>query len=427
MIGVGKKFSIAVIGLGYVGLPLARLFVENGHTVYGIDTDSKKILKLVNRQSYLSDFTSKHIKSMFANNKFHVGDSFHTVSDADAIIICVPTPLDREFKPDLTYVRGAVKSIVPHLQEGHLIVLESTTYPGTTQEEVQPIVESTGLAVGQDVFLAYSPARIDPGAHWMHLQEIPKVLGGVTEKCTAYAKEVYESIFRRVVAVSSPKVAEFTQLIENGQRFVNISFMNELAMMSEKMGINLWEAIEAAGTKPYGFTPYFPGPGIGGHCIPVNPLYLLWKAKQYDFDLKFIELARQLNETMPDYVVQRVRKCLSDNKPLQAHNVFVIGVTYKKDVNDLRGSAAVTIIEKLLGLGVQVNFHDPYIDEIRVDGRKLKGIALTKRHIQQHDCVLIITDHSHIPYDSVAANARLVIDTRNATKHVKDRDKIVLI
>ncbi|KIL41616.1 UDP-N-acetyl-D-glucosamine dehydrogenase [Gordoniibacillus kamchatkensis] len=426
MSGVGNKCSIAIIGLGYVGLPLARLFVENGHFVYGIDADSKKIQKLINRQSYLSDFTTKDIKLLFTNYKFHVGDSYDVVSAADVIIICVPTPLDRDSMPDLTYVKSALQSIVPYLREGHLIITESSTYPGMTQEELLPLVESGGLVVGKNVFLAYSPERIDPG-RYQNLRDIPKVLGGVSETCTTLAKELYESIFERVVVVSSPKVAEFTKILENCQRLVNISFMNELAMMAEKLDVNLWEAIDAASTKPYGFTPYYPGPGIGGHCIPVDPLYLSWKAKQRGFDLKFVELAHEINESMPDYVVQRVRACLSGSKPLQASSVFVIGVTYKRDVNDLRESRAVTIVGKLLELGVQVNFHDPYINEIEVGGRKLKGVALTKRYIQRHDCVLILTDHSRIPYDSIAAYSRLVIDTRNATKHIQDRGNIVLL
>ncbi|MGF9710982.1 nucleotide sugar dehydrogenase [Paenibacillus naphthalenovorans] len=421
------KHTIAILGLGYVGLPLAQLFLQNGHVVYGIDVDARKVHKLVNRQSYLSDFTTKDIRTMFYANNFHVSTSFSEVSHADAIIICVPTPLDKDFNPDLTYVREAINGILPHLHEGQLIVLESSTFPGTTEEELQPLIESTGLKVGKHVYLAYSPERIDPGAQRMQMREIPKVLGGVSEKCTALGKAVYESIFDRVVIVSSPKVAELTKILENCQRLINISFMNELAMMSEKLGINLWEAIEAASTKPYGFTPYYPGPGIGGHCIPVDPLYLKWRAKQFDVDLRFIDLAHQINEHMPAYVVQRVQQCLSAKKPLHENKVLVLGVTYKKDVNDLRESTAIPIIQQLLELGIKVNFHDPYIDEIQAGDHRLKRVSLTKRNIQQHDCVLILTDHSRIPYETLAANAWLVIDTRNATKQVKDRDNIVLI
>lgn len=422
-----RKFTVAVIGLGYVGLPLARLFLENGHIVYGIDLDRRKIQKLESRQSYLSDFTKKDLKAMFAAGTFHIGDSFEAASHADAIIICVPTPLDKESKPDLTYVKGAMAGILPYLRKDQLVVLESSTFPGTTEEVLQPMIESRGLTVGKDVYLAYSPERIDPGSQRMQTQEIPKVLGGVTKACTAFAKAVYEGVFHRVVVVSSPKAAEFTKILENCQRLINISFMNELAMMADKMNINLWEAIEAAGTKPYGFTPYYPGPGIGGHCIPVDPLYLLWKAKEYDVDLRFIDLAHHINEQMPDYVVSRVLQCLPAKKSPQESSVFVIGVTYKKDVNDTRESTALPIMQKLLDLGVHVSFHDPYIAEIQVGEHKLNGISLTRRTIRQHDCVLILADHSHISYESVAANAKLVLDTRNAAKHVKERGNIVLI
>jgi len=421
------KHRIAIIGLGYVGLPLARLFLEHGHIVYGIDVDHRKIQALLAKQSYLSDFTNKEIRKMFAGDRFHVSDSFSLASQADAIIICVPTPLDQNRKPDLTYVRGAVKHALPHLRRGQLVVLESSTYPGTTEEELQPMLESAGFTVGHDIYLAYSPERIDPGAQRSPLQDIPKVLGGVSERCRTFAEQVYGSVFSRVVPVSSPRVAEFTKLLENCQRLVNISFMNELAIMSEKMNINLWEAIDAASTKPYGFTPYYPGPGIGGHCIPVDPLYLSWKAKQYGIDLQFIDIAHRINEQMPEYVVHRVRQQLSAKKALKDSSVFVIGVTYKKDVNDLRESTALPIVEGLLKLGVKVSYHDPYIPTLTLGERKLESSDLTRRNLQQHDAALILTDHSHIPYESVASSARLVIDTRNATKNVADRRNIVLI
>ncbi|MFD1178278.1 nucleotide sugar dehydrogenase [Paenibacillus puldeungensis] len=421
------KASIAVIGLGYVGLPLAALFLESGHTVYGIDVDASKIAKLKSQQSYLSDFTSKDIRAMFAGGRFHVSESFREIDRADAIIICVPTPLNAQFEPDLTYVRSAMKNVLPYLRKGHLVVLESSTYPGTTEEELLPMIQSTGLVIGQSVFLAYSPERIDPGPHQSSLQLIPKVLGGVTEKCTETAKAVYGSIFNEVVVVSSPRVAEFTKLLENCQRLINISFINELAVVSKKMDINLWEAIEAASTKPYGFTPYYPGPGIGGHCIPVDPLYLQWKAKQYGIDLKFIDLAHQVNESMPDYVAQKVSQHLAALKPLNESKVFVLGVTYKKDVNDLRESSAIPIIEKLLAAGIKVSFHDPFINRIEVSGHSLDGIALTKRNIQQHDCLLILTDHSSISYGSLASFSHLIFDTRNAMKMIEDRKNIILI
>ncbi|AWB45828.1 UDP-N-acetyl-D-glucosamine dehydrogenase [Paenibacillus sp. CAA11] len=421
------KPNIAVIGLGYVGLPLAELFLSNEHTVYGIDVDPTKIQKLENRQSYLSDYSSKEIRALFAGGRFHVGDSFSAVEQARAIIICVPTPLDQDSKPDLTYIRSAMQSMLPHLKRGHLIVLESSTYPGTTEEELKPLIESTGLIVGKDVFLAYSPERIDPGPHQTPLHDIPKVMGGVTEECTALAKDIYGGVFHRVVVVSSPRVAEFTKLLENCQRLVNISFMNELAILCKKMDINLWEAIDAASTKPYGFTSYYPGPGIGGHCIPVDPLYLQWKAQQYGTDLKFIELAHRINESMPDYIVQKVSEALKAEKPLNQSSVLVLGVTYKKDVNDLRESSSLPIMTKLIELGVKVSFFDPYIQEVQLKDCTLASTPLTKRNIQQHDCVLILTDHSTIPYGTLAQISKLIIDTRNATKQINDRTNIVLI
>lgn len=422
-----SKASIAIIGLGYVGLPLAALFLKNGHTVYGIDVDSRKIEKLENRQSYLSDFTSKEIRTMFSGGLFHVSDTFSNAAQADAVIICVPTPLNGEHEPDLTYIKSAMAHLIPYLRKGHLVVLESSTYPGTTEEILLPLVQSTGLVIGEDVYLAYSPERIDPGPHQNELQDIPKVLGGVTEKCTQLAQSIYGSVFQRVVVVSSPKVAEFTKLLENCQRLVNISFMNELAMICEKMNINLWEAIDAASTKPYGFTAYYPGPGIGGHCIPVDPLYLQWKAKQFGGDLKFIELAHHVNEWMPGYIVQKVVHKLSEKKPLQESKILVLGVTYKRDVNDIRESTSIPIIKKLLNLGIHVNYHDPYISSIQVQGRQIDSIPLTKRNIQQHDAVLILTDHSSIPYETLASISNLIIDTRNAMKQLQDRSNIVLL
>ncbi len=389
--------------------------------------DQTKIEKLLKLQSYLSDFSAKDIRHMFANHRFHVGTSYETVTKADAVIICVPTPLDRNNKPDLTYVRLAVNNMLPHLRRGQLVVLESTTYPGTTEEELLPLFESTGLKVGRDIYLAYSPERIDPGQKQIELNDIPKVIGGVSEHCTQFAKRVYETVFNRTVVVSSPKVAEMTKILENSQRLVNISFMNELVMLCEKMNIDLWEAIAAASTKPYGFTAYYPGPGIGGHCIPVDPLYLYWKAKEYGIDLQFIDVAHKINEQMPNYIVEKTKRLLEQNKPLNESRVLVLGVAYKKDVNDVRESPALPIIKELLGLGITVNYHDPYISEITVDGVLLKNCSLTKKYVKNHDCTLILTNHSNIPYESIVQFAPLVIDTRNATGLLSKKPNVVLL
>lgn len=423
----GGTFKVAIVGLGYVGLPLANLFLEQGHEVYGIDADRKKIEKLLKHQTYLTDVTGKDVRAMFAGRRFHVGDAYDAASKADAVVICVPTPLNERHEPDLTYVKLAAEGLAPHLRRGQLVVLESSTYPGTTEEVLVPMLETTGLRVGEDLYVAYSPERIDPGQTQIALRDIPKVVGGVTEACSERAKTLYASAFRTVVGVSSARVAEMTKILENCQRLVNISFINELAMLAEKMDLNLWEAISAASTKPYGFTPYFPGPGIGGHCIPVDPLYLFWKAKAYDTHLGFIETAHRINEKMPAFVVEKTKKHLERRKPAAESSVLVLGVTYKKNVNDLRESTALRIISLLRKEGIQVDYHDPYVKEIVVDGVALKGVQLTKKTVSSHDAVLILTDHTGIPYDAVAASARLVIDTRNATAGASNKANVVLL
>jgi len=418
--------TIAVIGLGYVGLPLARLFLQRGHTVLGIDLDERKIDKLTKRQSYLSDFVRSDIREMFAQNRFHVSTSYALASEAKAVIICVPTPIDEHAQPDLTYVRGAVTGLLPHLRKEQLVVLESSTYPGTTEEELLPLIESQGFKVGSDIYLAYSPERIDPGQNRVALQDIPKVVGGVTPACTRLAGEVYGSVFTHVVGVSNPRTAELTKLLENYQRFVNISLMNDLIHLCREMDISLWEVVDAAATKPYGFTPYYPGPGIGGHCIPVDPMYLLWKARKHSINLPFIELSHQINERMPEYVVERVERSLS--KPLADSSVLVIGVTYKKDVNDIRESSALRVMEQLLQRGVKLSFYDPYVEELALAaGTVLKRTNLTARQVKSHDCSLILTDHSNVPYVLLAEHAPLVMDTRNTFGQSQKPSNVVLL
>jgi len=418
-------YKIGIIGLGYVGLPLARLFIEKGHEVYGIDADEQKIGKLLKRQTYLSDFTKKEIRGLFSKNSFHVGSSYAPIEKVDVIIICVPTPIDENHKPDLQFVIRATQSVLPYLRRGQLVVLESSTFPGTCEEILKPILESTGMSVGREIALAYSPERIDPGSEW-ELERIPKIVGGSTAYCTDFVNQVYGSVFERLVVVSSTRVAEFAKLLENCQRYVNIAFMNSLVKLCEVLDINLWEAIEAAGTKPYGFVKYYPGPGVGGHCIPVDPLYLLWKAHQHNLDLPFIELCHQVNEQMPIQIVERVSKSILP-KTLNDCSVFVIGVTYKKDVNDIRESTAVTIIELLLRAGVKVSYYDPYVDELTVGGITLHATELTVRNMKQVDCTLILTDHSSIPYEFLVAQSSIVIDTRNATGKVPNRKNVILI
>ncbi|WP_042161632.1 nucleotide sugar dehydrogenase [Paenibacillus gorillae] len=418
-------YKIAIVGLGYVGLPLAELFLARGNTVYGIDADERKIDMLQKRQSYLSDYNKNDIRKLFKQNSFHVGSSYEVVEKADVVIYCVPTPLDEHHQPDLKYVTGAAKSSLPYLRRGQLVVLESSTFPGTSEEKLKPILESTGLHIGKDIFLAYSPERIDPGSKW-ELPQIPKVVGGVTAACTAYAQEVYGSVFDRVVVVSSPRVAEMTKLLENCQRFINISFMNSLLKMCEELDIDLWEAIEAAGTKPFGFTKYYPGPGIGGHCIPVDPLYLLWKAREHHMELPYIELSHQVNEGMPGYIVERITKSLQP-KLLKESSILVIGVTYKKDVNDMRESVSIPIMELLQQSGAKVAFFDPYVKALNVGSTLLQATPLTARNMKNFDCTLILTDHSNLPYELLIAHTPIVIDTRNATGKIANRKNVILL
>lgn len=429
VLNIRGHYRTAVIGLGYVGLPLAQLFVNKGHTVFGIDTDENKIQKLANGKSYLNDLTHKQIEQLLASKRFHPGSAYNVIAQVDVVIICVPTPLDRNAKPDLTFVNAAIRFALPFIKKGQLIILESTTYPGTTEEVLLPMLESKGLVIGKEVALAYSPERIDPGQTKYKLDEIPKVIAGVTEACTKYVKQVYETVFEQVVIVSSPKIAEMTKLLENSQRYINISFMNELAMLCDKMGIDLWEVISAASTKPYGFTPYYPGPGIGGHCIPIDPFYLLWKAEtDHQFDLQLIRMARDINLHMSTFVVHKVAKYLSrTDVPIENSRILVIGVTYKKDVGDLRESPAPGIIEGLMDLGADINYFDPYVAELNVGGTSKKRVELTADTIACHDCVLILTDHSTIPYDFIVKHASRIIDTRNKTGHLKHLGNVVLL
>lgn len=419
---------IAVIGLGYVGLPLAKLFLDKGHIVTGIDLDEDKIRLLSNRQSYLVDLTDQDIEQMFTTNRFDAHSTYEAVGQANVVILCVPTPLNRHSEPNLNFVRNAMQSALPHLKKGQLIVLESTTYPGTTEEELLPMLESAGYTVGKDISLAYSPERIDPGQKQVPLEQIPKVVSGVTTTCAECARKVYESVFEHVVVVSSPKAAEMTKVLENCQRYVNISLMNELVMLCDKMGIDLWEVISAAKTKPYGFTPYYPGPGIGGHCIPIDPMFLLWKAKKFNVDLQFIRIASEINNRMPSFVVHKVAQSLTSiGLSLGESRIFVVGLTYKKDVNDLRESPALAVMNKLLASTAEVNFYDPYIPEVSLGESSLKRTALTEENLERHYCTLILTDHSSVPYKLIAEHAPLVIDTRHAMRHLKDIGNIVFL
>jgi UDP-N-acetyl-D-glucosamine dehydrogenase len=391
------------------------LFVSKGFQVYGIDRDIDKIHKLRQGKSYLSDVEDREIAALVNSGQFTCTDNFQTIKNVNTCIICVPTPLRDHRYPDLSYLQSAVHDLVPYMRPGQLFVLESTTFPGTTEEVLLPLLEQDQkFQVGKDFYLGYSPERIDPGNKTIKLENIPKVVSGMTEQCREKVIDLYGKVFQTLVPVSSPKVAEMTKILENCQRFVNISFINEMTMLCHKMNINIWDVIEAAKTKPYGFTAYYPGPGVGGHCIPVDPLYLLWKAKQFQFDTEFITLAKKVNDAMPDYVIQRLTQLLT--KPLSEARVLVIGLTYKKDVNDLRESTALTIFETLAETVKHLDYHDQYLDRVQVGDQVYQSKPLDADRLNQYDCVLILTDHSKINYKLLVEKAPLIFDTRGVFK-----------
>jgi UDP-N-acetyl-D-glucosamine dehydrogenase len=431
-----RTAKIGIIGLGYVGLPLTLLFNDAGFPVTGFDIDPEKVKALNNGRSYIYRIPEAEIAAAAAKG-FWATDEYAHASEMDAIIICVPTPLNEYHEPDLSYIRDTAMAIAPHLRAGQLIVLESTTYPGTTEEVLVPILESGNKAQlkaargAQDdpdsaFLVAFSPEREDPGNDTVPRRDIPKVIGGLSPAASQVAGAVYNSIFTRVVPVSSPAVAEMTKLLENIYRCVNIALVNELKMLSLRMGIDIWEVIRAASTKPFGFHPFYPGPGLGGHCIPVDPFYLSWKAKEWDFHTRFIELAGEINSAMPYNVVDAVTAALNRHrKALNGARVLVLGVAYKRDIDDLRESPALTIIEELQRRGADVSYNDPYFPKVG-RGRKynLQMTCAPLENLGQYDCVLIVTDHSNYDYSKIVAESSLVVDTRNATNGIRS-EKIV--
>ncbi len=410
---VKKKLKIAVVGLGYVGLPLAVEFAKKGFSVLGIDLDKDRINQLKGKLSYITDVPSSDIKKLIESKKIQVFSNFVLLKQADVIFICVPTPLKHKYQPNISYITSAVKSIAKHRKEKALIVLESTTYPGTTEEVILPMLENDGSRHGKDFYLCFSPERIDPGSNFI-LKKIPKVCGGIDRAATELTVMVYKNIFDKVVPVSTARVAEMVKLLENTFRLINIGLIDELAMMSHKMNIDISEVINAAKTKPFGFMPFYPGPGVGGHCIPKDPLYLYWKAKHQGFSSRFIKLASDTINGMPGYVVKRVEAELSrSGLSLKNARILVVGVTYKKDVKDLRKSPALDIIEILRRAKSFVSYYDPLIPYLKVYNLDLKSVKLTKEIIAGFDCVLIATDHSAIDYALISRHAKLVFDTRN--------------
>lgn len=425
-----KEATVGIIGLGYVGLPLLIRFGEAGFPLIGFDVDSRKVNDLLHGQSYIKHIPMQSINDFFERKQLDVTISFERLQEADCIIICVPTPLTEKMEPDLRFVTDTTETVAKYLRTGQLVVLESTTYPGTTEELMLPMLQQKGMQVGRDFFLAFSPEREDPGNQKFHTGNIPKVVGGVTPECLECAKTLYGSALSEIVPVSSTRVAELTKLLENIYRSVNIALVNELKMLAQRMGIDIWEVIAAAATKPFGFTPFYPGPGLGGHCIPIDPFYLSWKAREYDFTTRFIQLAGEVNVGMPYYVLERTAEALNSRKKcLNGSKILVLGVAYKKDIDDDRESPTYAIMELLLKRGAQVFYNDPHIPKLK-PGRKhqfqLESLQLTEEVLNDMDAVMILTDHSTYDYEWIVKNATIVIDTRNATKEIREgKEKIV--
>jgi UDP-N-acetyl-D-glucosamine dehydrogenase len=409
-----KQVKIAVIGLGYVGLPLALEFTRRGLCVYGIEVDQDRLHGIRKKESYISDVTTGQLRKALSSGKFSAYGDFRIAKEADAVIICVPTPLNKFSHPDISYIKSAVKSLAVYLKKGALVILESTTYPGTTEEVILPLLERGYLKEGRDFYLCFSPERIDPGNKKYPVHKIPKIIGGISKEATILGVALYQHIITKVVPVSSAKVAETAKLLENTFRLINISLIDEMAMMCHKMGIDIWEIVDAAKTKPFGFMPFYPGPGIGGHCIPKDPLYLYWKAKKFGFQSRFIKLSSDIITYMPQYVIERVEEVLKDKgMKLREIKILVIGVTYKKDIKDLRKSPALDIIHILEKKKVKVSYHDPIIPYLKIRDINLKSVELTKKNVSSFDCIIIATDHSRLNYKSLLKNSRLIFDTRN--------------
>ncbi len=410
-----------VVGLGYVGLPLAVELAKAGFHTTGIDLDQRKIDAILAGRSYIPDVPTAEVEALRTSGKLDATTDFSVVKELDTINICVPTPLRKTKDPDMSYIVSAVEAIAGHLHPGMLIVLESTTYPGTTDEVVQPLLEATGLKAGVDFFIAFSPERVDPGNPMFHTRNVPKVVGGLTPECSTLAAALYGTAIETIVPVSSTRVAEMVKLLENTFRAVNIGLVNELALMCDRMNIDVWEVVDAAKTKPFGFMAFYPGPGLGGHCIPIDPFYLSWKAKQSGFDPRFIELAGHINAGMPHYVVQKVVDALNTRrKALNGSRILVAGVAYKRDIDDMRESPALDVMHLLESKGAQVDYADPYVPELHArewPGRRdLAAVEIKRGTYEQYDCVVIVTDHKTFDYDAMVAGADLIVDTRNAIK-----------
>jgi len=423
------KKVLGVIGLGYVGLPLAIEFVRSGYKTIGFDIDENKVKMLSSGKTYIKHIGVERIKGMMETGLFESTSDFLRICEVDAISICVPTPLDEHRIPDLSFVVNSAKAVSENIKKGTLVILESTTYPGTTREVVLPILQKTDRILDKDFYLVFSPEREDPGNKKYNTRNIPKVVGGVSVESTRRAVFLYRTIFDKVVEVSSSEVAEASKLLENTYRSVNIALVNELKMIFDRMGINIWEVIESAKTKPFGYTPFYPGSGLGGHCIPIDPFYLSWKAKEFGINTRFIELAGEINTSMPEYVINKTISALNDHKKsLRSSNILVVGIAYKKDIDDARESPGIRILELLMERGANISYHDPYIPEIkglRQTDLAMESVVLTDELLSKQDAVIISTAHSNIDYKKIYKYSLLIIDARNAFFDIKDDKKII--
>lgn len=411
-----RQARVGIIGLGYAGLPLAIAFAEAGFSVIGVDLRPDRVAALSAGHSYIGDISDRQVADLLQAGRLQATSDYDLLTSVDAVTICVPTPLSKTKSPDLTYIVGAIESLAPRLHAGQLVVLESTTYPGTTEELIRPAIEKHGWTVGEDVFLAFAPERVNPGDSSFTTKNTPKIVGGVTPRCRDLTAALYRAIVDNVVPVSSPMVAETAKLLENTFRAVNVALINEMALMCERLGVDVWEVIEAAKTKPFGYMPFYPGPGLGGHCIPIVPHYLAWKLKSLGYEARFIGLADEVNAAMPAHVVELIANALNDEaKALNGSRIIVLGITYKPDVADTRESPSLEVLGLLRAKGADAVFHDPHVSTVDSMGETLETITLDDEALQAADCVVIATDHRGYDWSWVAKHARLIVDTRNAT------------
>lgn len=415
-----RKAVIGVVGLGYVGLPLVLRYLEEGFTVRGLDVDESKVEALHAGRSYIEHIDVAPVTAAYAQGRFEATTDFSRIEEVDAIVLCVPTPLNKYREPDLRYVVDSVDTVVASMRSGQVLSLESTTYPGTTEEELRPRIEKAGFKVGEDAFLVYSPEREDPANPDFTTRTIPKVVGGSTEACSEVGRALYQGVIDQVVSVSSTGAAEMTKILENTYRAINIALVNELKVVADRMGLDIFEVIDAAATKPFGFTPFYPGPGLGGHCIPIDPFYLTWKAREFGVATKFIELAGEVNTSMPDYVVRKVMEALNDQqKSVKGSRILVLGIAYKKNVDDMRESPSVVLMEKLQSYGAEISYSDPHVPvfpSMREHHFDLESTPLNGETLAAADCVLVTTHHDAFDWDMIAESSSLIVDTRGVYK-----------